>query len=86
MLTPRLTDEVHSAWKDYIRLEVNKGLLESEKIVEGQEEETWKVLTQKIQDDLWKQGCLKRYEQFDMAFSAGVREKKTFPLINTTIL
>lgn len=66
-------DEVYSAWRDYIRLEVNKGLLESEKISEGQEKEAWKVLAQKVQDNSWKQECLKRYEKFDMAFSAAVR-------------
>lgn len=67
--------EVHTAWKDYIRLEVNKGLLESEKIIEGQEEEIWKALSEKIQSSSWKQECLKRYEKFDMAFTAAVRKK-----------
>lgn len=75
MLTPRLADEIHAAWKDYIRLEVNKGLPENEKIAEGQEEDGWKVLSQKIQDSSWKQECLKRYEKFDMALSAAVYEK-----------
>ena len=75
-MTPRLTDDIHTAWKDYIRLEVNKGLPESEKIIEGEEEDAWNVLSQKIRDTSWKQECLKRYEKFDMAFSAAVREKK----------
>lgn len=75
VLTPRLADEIHSAWKDYIRSEVNKGLPESEKIVEGNEDDTWKALSVKIQNNSWKQECLKRYEKFDMAFSAAVREK-----------
>lgn len=68
-------DEVHSAWKDYIRSEVNKGLLENEKIVGGNEEDGWKTLSQKILAALWKQECLKRYEKFDMVFSAAVHEK-----------
>lgn len=72
--------EVHAAWKDYIRSEVNKGLSECEKIIEGKEEEAWKVLSQKIQDSSWKQGCLKRDEKFEMAFSAAVHEK--FPHID----
>jgi len=67
-------DEIHSAWKEYIRSEVNKGLLENEKIIEGNEEGAWKSLSQKIQDVSWKQECLKRYEKFDMAFSAAVCE------------
>ena len=72
--------EIHSAWKDYIRLEVNKGLPGSETIVVGQEEDAWKALSQKIQDNSWKHECLKRYEKFDMAFSAAVRdEKKILP-------
>jgi hypothetical protein len=71
-LTPRLADEIHSAWKDYILLEVNKGLPENEKIIAGNEDDAWKTLSQKIQDPLWKQECLKRYEKFDMAFSAAV--------------
>jgi len=70
-------DEVYSAWKDYIRLEVNKGLLESDKIFEGQEKDAWNLLSRKIQDNSWKQECLKRYEKFDMAFSAAVREKNS---------
>jgi hypothetical protein len=74
VLTPRLTEEIYSAWKDYIRSEVNKGLLGGEKIVEGEEEDAWKVLSQKVQDSAWKQECLKRYEKFDMAFSAAVHE------------
>ncbi|KAF9653973.1 hypothetical protein BDM02DRAFT_3107158 [Thelephora ganbajun] len=73
VLTPRLVDEIHSAWKDYIRSVVNKGLPESEKIVEGEEEDAWKVLSQKVQDVSWKQECLKRYEKFDMAFSEARR-------------
>lgn len=72
VLTPRLADEIHSAWKEYVRSEVSKGLPENEKIVEGEEEDAWKTLSQKIQDGLWKQECLKRYEKFDMAFSAAV--------------
>lgn len=84
VLTPQLVDEIHSAWKEYIRSEVNKGLLESEKIVEGKEEDAWKTLSQKIQDASWKQECLKRYEKFDMAFSAAVHEKKFSWLIYTT--
>jgi cysteinyl-tRNA synthetase len=77
VLTARLVDEIHSAWKEYIRSEVNKGLPENEKIVEGGEEDAWKTLSQKIQQDLsWKQECLKRYEKFDMACSAAVRTLK----------
>ena len=68
-------DEIHSAWKDYIRSEVNKGLPENEKIVEDSEEDGWKTLSQKIQDVSWKQECLKRHEKFDMVFSAAVHEK-----------
>jgi cysteinyl-tRNA synthetase len=75
-LTPGLVGEIYSAWKDYIRLEVNNGLPRSETIIVGQEEDAWKVLSQKVQDSSWKQECLKRYEKFDMAFSAAVREKK----------
>ena len=74
-------DEIYSAWKDYIRSEVNKGLPESEKIVEGDEEGAWKTLSQKIQDVSWKQECLKRYEKFDMVFSAAVHEKFSPSLI-----
>jgi len=74
-------DEIHSAWGDYIRSEVNKGLLESEKIVAGNEEDAWKTLSQKMQDVSWKQECLKRYEKFDMAFSAAVDIKKFASLI-----
>ena len=76
-------DEIHSAWKEYIRSEVNKGLPENEKIVEGKEEDAWKTLSQKIQDLSWKQECLKRYEKFDMTLSAAVYEKK-FSLIYAT--
>jgi len=72
VLTSRLVDEIHSAWKEYIRSDVNKGLPENEKIVEGKEEAAWRALSQKIQDLSWKQECLKRYEKFDMAFSAAV--------------
>jgi len=75
VLTSRLVDEIHSAWKEYVRSEVNKGLPENEKIVQGKEEDSWKALSQKIQDLSWKQECLKRYEKFDMAFSAAVHEK-----------
>ena len=74
-LTPQLVDEIYSAWKDYTRSEVNKGLPENEKIIEGDEEGAWKTLSQKIQDVSWKQECLKRHEKFDMAFSAAVHEK-----------
>ena len=66
-----------------MRSEVNKGLPENEKIVEGKEEDAWKTLSQKIQDLSWKQECLKRYEKFDMAFSAAVYEK-FFSLIYAT--
>ena len=67
-------DEIHSAWKDYIRSEVNKGLPENEKIIEGNEEGAWELLSQKVQDVPWKQECLKRHEKFDMVFSAAVSE------------
>jgi len=85
-LTPKLVDEIHSAWKDYIRSEVNKGLPENEKIIQGNEEGAWKSLSQKIQDAPWKQECLKRHEKFDMAFSAAVCEKFYASLIHGTII
>ena len=68
-------DEVYSAWKDYILSEVNKGLLENEKIIVGKEEAAWKILSEKTRDVSWKQECLKRYEKFDMVLSAAVHEK-----------
>jgi len=77
VLTPKLVDEIHSAWKDYIRSEVNKGLAENERIIEGDEEGAWKSLSQRIQDVSWKQECLKRHEKFDMVCSAAVRENFT---------
>lgn len=75
VLTSPLVDEIHSAWREYVRSEVNKGLAENEKIIKGKEEDAWKTLSQKTQDVSWKQECLKRYEKFDMAFSAAVHEK-----------
>jgi cysteinyl-tRNA synthetase len=64
---------VSEAWTDYARSRVNKGLPGNEKISEGAEEASWSKLSELLQDQEWKQECLKRDEKFDMNFTAAVR-------------
>lgn len=68
-----LLTQVEDAWKQHVRGKVSKGLPESERVVEGQEETAWSRLTELAQDKSWKQECLKRDEKFDMYFSSAVR-------------
>lgn len=51
---------------------MNKGLLPSDQIQEGQEDQGWAVLTQRVTDNAWKQECLKRNEKFDMHLTEAV--------------
>lgn len=71
-LTSKLIDDIHAAWKVYLRSEVNKGLLPSDQIQEGQEDQSWTALVERVKDGAWKQECLKRNEKFDMNLTAAV--------------
>ncbi|KAF8902901.1 tRNA synthetases class I (C) catalytic domain-containing protein, partial [Gymnopilus junonius] len=67
-LTPSLLARVQGAWKSYVRNRVSRGVPESEKAIEGQEEESWSKISEKYQNQAWKQECLKRDEKFDMYY------------------
>lgn len=71
-LTPKLLDDVQSAWSIYVR-SLNKGLSPNEQIEEGKENETWPLLVERVKDTNWKQECSKRHEKFDMQFTEAVR-------------
>ncbi|KAL0956831.1 hypothetical protein HGRIS_002942 [Hohenbuehelia grisea] len=82
--TPQLSQEllttVQNAWIAYVQSKVNKGLLNHDKLVEGQEETSWPLLATKVQNLPWKQECSKRDEKFDMHFVAANR---AFSAINS---
>lgn len=64
--------EIQTAWERYVRKHLAAGLPEEEKPPEGQEETTWKAISEKVKDENWKTECLKRDEKFDMHFRASV--------------
>ncbi|KAK7692221.1 hypothetical protein QCA50_003845 [Cerrena zonata] len=69
-LTPELVELVSSAWVEYVRSKVSKGLLETDRLASGQERSAWASFTTRFQDKAWKQECLKRDEKFEMHFNA----------------
>jgi hypothetical protein len=52
---------------------LSKGLPDGERLLEGEEDESWLRLVHLGEKEEWKQECLKRDEKFDMYFSAAVR-------------
>lgn len=73
-LTPELIAQTEDAWRLYIRTKVAKGLPESERPAEDQEDATWKRVSESITDPAWKAEALKRSEPFDMHATAAVRD------------
>lgn len=55
-----------------MRDKVGKGLPESDKVLEGEEENSWSNIVELARSADWKRECLKRDEKFDMHFSAAV--------------
>ncbi|KAG5352598.1 hypothetical protein C0989_001632 [Termitomyces sp. Mn162] len=72
-LSSELINHILSAWRSHVQGKVGKGLSESDRPTEGEEESAWPRLTERIQDNAWKQECLKRDEKFDMYFSSAIR-------------
>ena len=64
---------MNDARRSYIRSDLAKGLADSEKPVEGTEDDAWNEILSKSQDVSWKSECTRRYEKFDLAFRALVR-------------
>lgn len=79
-MTSDLIDHVHLAWRTYVRENVAKGLPKSERPLEGDEEKAWLRIGKLIQDQTWKQDCVRRDEKFDMHFSSAVRFSRHQPL------
>ncbi|KAI0798498.1 tRNA synthetases class I (C) catalytic domain-containing protein [Irpex lacteus] len=71
-LTPDLITTVTDSWTSYVRSKVSKGLVDADKLVQGQELDQWAVLQGRFgsADKTWKQENLKRDEKFEMHFSA----------------
>lgn len=63
------------SWTSYVRSKVSKGLVDADKLVQGEELDKWAVLQGRFgsADKTWKQENLKRDEKFEMHFSAAVR-------------
>jgi hypothetical protein len=72
-LSSELIAQVRDAWRKHMRENVGKGLSETEKPVEGEEENTWPRIADLIENKDWRQECLKRDQKFDMHFSSAVR-------------
>lgn len=72
-LSSDLITQVEAAWRGHVLAKVGKGLPDSERPVEGQEEAVWDRLVGLVQNVEWKQECLRRDEKFDMYFSSAVR-------------
>ena len=72
VITAELITQLHRAWATYVREKVGKGLPESVKVVEGEEEKAWSRIVELVRDKDWQRECLKRDEKFDMHFSAAV--------------
>lgn len=74
-LTSALLDKVRQSWKTYVRTRVNKGLPESDRATEANEEAVWSRISELYSNPEWKQECLKRDEKFDMHYSSAVRPR-----------
>ncbi|TFK44293.1 tRNA synthetases class I (C) catalytic domain-containing protein [Crucibulum laeve] len=72
-LTDELISRVYEAWRTFILKRVSKGLPENERPAQGQEDKVWPRLCELVQNQEWKQECLKKDEKFDMYFSAARR-------------
>ncbi|KAF9010620.1 tRNA synthetases class I (C) catalytic domain-containing protein [Cyathus striatus] len=72
-LTKELVSRVRTAWQEYVLQRVTKGLPESEKPFEGQEEKAWNAALRISQQPESKAEALKRDEKFDMHFSSARR-------------
>lgn len=72
-LTVTLLDEVRTSWDSYVRFKVCKGLPSEQVPPSGSEWQAWSELSIKAADKAWKNEALKRYEKFDMYFTAAVR-------------
>jgi cysteinyl-tRNA synthetase len=72
-MTSDLINQVHAAWRTHVREKVAKGLPNSERPIEGDEETAWPRLCELVQDIGWKQECIRRDEKFEMYFSSAVR-------------
>ncbi|PPQ74747.1 hypothetical protein CVT24_003854 [Panaeolus cyanescens] len=72
-LDEALLSRVTDAWKAFLRDRVSKGLVDAEKITEGNEGEGWKKVLENYQNPTWKQECLKLSEKFDMFYSSAKR-------------
>ncbi|RDB25114.1 Cysteine--tRNA ligase [Hypsizygus marmoreus] len=70
-MTTDLIAQVQTAWLTHVREKIGKGL--PDRLVEGEEVQTWAHLSEKIQDKTWKQECLRRDEKFDLHFSSATR-------------
>lgn len=64
---------MRDAWRIYVRERLSKGLPNSEKPLEGEEDAAFSRICDSIENPDWKQECLKRDEKFDMHFSSAVR-------------
>jgi hypothetical protein len=72
LLSTDLIARIHTAWRTHVREKIGKGLSETDKPAEGQEDQAFSRLTQLAQDKQWKQECLKRDEKFDMHLTSAV--------------
>ncbi|KAK7005982.1 tRNA synthetases class I (C) catalytic domain-containing protein [Favolaschia claudopus] len=69
-VSPELIARVHEAWRNHVRQQLRKGLLETDLPQEGDEDNAWPRLAELVQNKDWKQECIRRDEKFDMHFSS----------------
>jgi len=74
-LSDSLLDQVLQSWKSFVRIRVSKGVPETEKAGNGNEEAAWSRISLLYSTPGWKQECLKRDEKFDMHYSSAVSNK-----------
>ncbi len=58
-----------------MRIRVSKGIPETEKAGNGNEEAAWSRISSLYSRPEWKKECLKRDEKFDMHYSSAVSNK-----------
>ncbi|KAK7473215.1 cysteinyl-tRNA synthetase [Stygiomarasmius scandens] len=72
-VTQELTKQVLTAWRTFIREDLSKGLPETERPSNGEEETKWQRISELYQNKDWRQDCVRRDEKFDMNFSSANR-------------
>ena len=72
-LTPTLLSQVRDAWRTYVRDCVSKGVPESLRPTDGNEDDAWTRISELYKNAEWRQESLKREGKFDMYFTSAVR-------------